>query len=75
MPINVQHGVTLCIVSCFIKKCFLLFYYAPPFSMGGEGGGGEHIVSPLSVRPSVRSGVRNTFGFHAISSERIGILD
>ena len=39
-----------------------------PFSMGA------HIVSPLSVRPSVRP-VRNTFGFRAISFERIGVLD
>ena len=44
-----------------------------PFSMGGGGGGG-HIVSLLSVRISVRP-VRNTFGFRAISFERIGILD
>ena len=46
------------------------------------GGWGEHIVSPLSVRTSVPSypprpirPVRNTFGFHAIFFERIGILD
>ena len=47
----------------------------PPFSMGGG-----HIVSPLSVHTSVSSvlsvrPVRNTFGFRAISFERIGILD
>ena len=33
-----------------------------------------HIVSPLSVRTSVRP-VRNTFGFRAISFGRIGVLD
>ena len=38
------------------------------------GGGGGHIVSPLSVRTSVRP-VRNTFGFRAISFERIGVLN
>ena len=46
-------------------------FYALPFSMG------VHIVSPLSVSmsfPSVRP-VRNTNGFHAISFERIGVLD
>ena len=45
--------------------------------MGGGGGGGEgweHIVSPLSVHTSVRP-IRNTFGFRAISFERIGVLD
>ena len=48
---------------------------------GGGGGGGGHIVSPLSActyvrpsRPSLRP-VRNTFGFRAISFERIGVLD
>ena len=58
----------------------------PPFSMWGGGG---HIVLPLSVRTSVPSRpvrpsvpsvppvcpVRNTFGFRAISFERIGVLD
>ena len=53
--------------------CFTLifkddYFYVPPFSMGA------HIVSPLSVRTSVRP-VRNTFGFQAISFERIGVLD
>ena len=40
-------------------------------------GGGGHIVSPLSVRRSVLSirPVCNTFGFRAISFERIGVLD
>ena len=47
----------------------------PPFPMGG------HIVSLLSVCTSVRRSspsirpVRNTFGFRAISFERIGVLD
>ena len=44
-----------------------------------EGGGGEHIVSPLSVRTSVQSiclvrpirPVRNTNGFRAISFEKM----
>ena len=51
------------------------YFYAPAIFNGGGGGG--HIVSPLSVRtsvPSVRP-VRNTGGFRAISFERIGILD
>ena len=44
------------------------------------GGGGAHIVSPLSVHmsvPSVRPvhPVRNTNGFHAISFEKIGVFD
>ena len=49
------------------------------WGVGGEEVGG-HIVSPLSkstyVCPSrpVRP-VRNTFGFRAISFERIGVLD
>ena len=51
----------------------------PPFSMGvgGVGGRAGHIVSPLSVRTSVRPvrPVRKTFGFRAISFERIGVLD
>ena len=42
-----------------------------PFSIGGWGGGVcAHIVSPLSVRP-----ICNTTGFHAISFEKIGVLD
>ena len=47
--------------------CFIM---PPPFSMG------VHIVSPLSVRtsvPSVRP-VHNTFGFRAISFERISVF-
>ena len=43
--------------------------------MRGRGGG--HIISPLSVRPSVPpvSPVLNAFGFRVISFERIGLLD
>ena len=43
----------------------------PPFSMWG------HIVSLLSVCTSVRPirPIRNTFGFRAISFEKIGVLD
>ena len=46
----------------------ILINYAPAIFSGG------HIVSPLSVRTSVRP-VRNTNGFRAISFERIGELD
>ena len=47
--------------------CFFFVFMTPPFSIGG------HIVSPLSVRTSVRPvrPVRNTFGFRAISFERL----
>ena len=47
-----------------------IYFMPPPFSMGVGG----HIVSPLSVCTSVRP-VRDTFGFRAISFERIGVLD
>ena len=41
------------------------------------GGGGWHIVSQLSVRTYVCPvrPVRKTFGFRAISFERIGVLN
>ena len=49
----------------------------PPFIMGGG-----HIVSPLSVRPYVRTSVhtyvrpvRTKNGFRMISFENIGVLD
>ena len=80
----------LCLVSewgCLISAAnwhFLLapVFMPPPFSIGGgRGGGGVGVgvvggaysitaVRTTSVRP-----VRNTFGFHAISFERIGVLD
>ena len=41
----------------------------------GSGGGVVHIVSTLSVRTCPVSPVRNTFGFRAISFERISVLD
>ena len=44
----------------------------PPISMGGGA------YSITAVRPYVRPSVRpvcNTFGFRAISFERIGVLD
>ena len=47
------------------------FFMPPPFVMGGGG----HIASPLSVRPSVRTYVRTKKGFQAISFEYIGALD
>ena len=49
-----------------------------PFSVGGGGGGGGGgAYSITAVRTYVHPSrpVRNTFGFHAISFERIGILD
>ena len=57
------------------KRCYSSIlpnhiFYAPAIFNGGWGGGG-HIASPLSVRTSVR----NTFGFRAVSFERIGVLD
>ena len=56
-------------------KAFVVFssflFMPPPFSIGGRGG---DIVSTLSVRTSVRP-VRKTFGFRAISFEKIGVLD
>ena len=47
------------------------FFMPPPVSVG------VHIVSPLSVHTYVRPvrPVHNTFGFCAISFERIGVLD
>ena len=46
----------------------------PPFSMGGGGGAYSITAVRTYVRPSVRP-VRNTFGFCAISFERIGVVD
>ena len=46
-------------------------YYAPPFSRGG----GVSITAVCTyIRLSIRP-IGNTFGFHAISFERIGVLD
>ena len=54
-----------------IPELIYFIVMPPPFSMG------VHIVSPLFVRMSVPSvhPVRNTNGFHAISFEKIGVLD
>ena len=56
----------------------------PPFSVGGGGGGGvgggikchhcPYLHPSRPSHPSVRP-VPNTIGFHAISFERIGVLD
>ena len=54
-----------------------------PFSVEAGGGGGVHIVSPLSICMPVPSvlpihtvrPVRNTNRFRAISFEKIGVLD
>ena len=55
------------------------FLYPRHFQLGCVcvGGGGGHVVSPLSVRTSVPylRPVRNTNGFRAISFEKIGIID
>ena len=56
-----------------VDRVFCCFFVRN-FSLNGGGGGGKHIVSPLSVRTSVRP-VGNTNGFRAISFETIGILD
>ena len=49
--------------------CKSVYIYAP--AIFSEGGGAYSITA---VRKSVRP-VRNTFGFRAISFERIGVLD
>ena len=47
----------------------------PPFSMGGGVGGGAYSITAVRMYvPSVRP-VCNSFGFPAISFERIGVLD
>ena len=69
--------------------CNQLFFYAPAIFNGvWVGVGGGDIVSPLSAHtpvPSVRPSrpapsrpvrpVCNTFGFRAISLERLGVFD
>ena len=53
---------------------FFFFFYAPTIFNGGGGGAYSITAVCTYVRLSIHP-ICNTFGFRAISFERIGILD